>query len=226
MPAPPTGIVADRLEQLRRRIASAGGDPSAVRIVAVTKGFDISAVRVAIKLGLTEIGENYPGELLSKAGDLLSEGDEVPGVTWNMIGRIQRRTIRSLAPVVGCWQTVSRAEEIRSLSASAGGAEVFIQVETTGLPGRNGSDPEEVAGLVAAAREAGLVTRGLMTIGPPGAALDSAPGFELVASLARDLGLGEVSMGMTEDLEIAVRSGSTMLRVGRALFGPRAEAAT
>ncbi len=214
--APTVGVVADRLGQLTERIASAGGDPSVIRIVAVTKGFDSSAVRVAAELGLTDLGENYADELLSKAGDA------APGVIWHMIGTIQRRTIKALAPVVGCWQTVSRPEEISSLAAAAPGAQVFVQVDTTGLPGRNGGDPGEVPALVGAARDAGLVTRGLMTIGPPGDPSESRPGFELVASLAGDLGLREVSMGMTEDLEVAVRCGSTMLRVGRALFGPRA----
>jgi uncharacterized pyridoxal phosphate-containing UPF0001 family protein len=217
IPAPPVAVVADRLEQLTERIAAAGGDLSVIRIVAVTKGFDSSAVRVAAELGLTDIGENYADELLSKAEERAAE------VTWHMIGTIQRRTIRALAPVVRCWQTVSRPEEIRSIAAHAAGAQVFVQVDTTGLPGRNGAAPAEIASLVAAAREAGLVTRGLMTIGPPDDPSDSERGFEIVAQLAADLGLREVSMGMTEDLETAVRSGSTMLRVGRALFGPRAE---
>jgi hypothetical protein len=166
---------------------------------------------------LEEIGENYAAELLQKAGRQVGE------VTWHMIGKIQRRTIRGLAPVVGCWQTLTRLQEVTSLSAAAPGAQVFVQVDTTGLPGRNGCDPGQVPDLVKAARDAGLVTRGLMTVGPPGDPSGSVPGFELVASLARDLGLRELSMGMTEDLETAVRSGSTMLRVGRALFGSRTE---
>ena len=218
IPAPPVDVVAERLEGLRERISSAGGDPGEIRLVAVTKGFDVTAVNAARSLGLEDIGENYADELLQKAG-------EVHGINWHMIGAIQRRTIKALAPLVACWQTLSRLEEITSLSAAAPGAQVFVQVDATGLPGRNGCDPSQVSGLVTAARDAGLVARGLMTVGPPGDPADSVPAFELVASLARDLGLRELSMGMTEDLETAVRSGSTMLRVGRALFGPRAQPA-
>jgi len=96
-----------------------------------------------------------------------------------------------------------------------------VQVATTQLPGRNGATAADTPRLVAAARDAGLVTRGLMTVGPPGPPEAAKPGFELVAALARDLGLAEVSMGMSDDIEVAVKAGSTMLRVGRALFGPR-----
>jgi uncharacterized pyridoxal phosphate-containing UPF0001 family protein len=214
-PAPPADVVAERLAQLRARLESAGRDPSEVLILAVTKGFDTSAVESAFAAGLHEIGENYPDELLSKATA------ESPPVIWHMIGTIQRRVVKSLAPVVGCWQTVTRHEEVASLARYSPGTQVFIQVDTTGLANRNGCSPSEAPALVASAREAGLVTRGLMTIGPQGPPESARAGFDLVAFLARDLGLSEVSMGMSDDLEVAAAAGTTMLRVGRGLFGPR-----
>jgi PLP dependent protein len=212
--APPAEVVASRLERLRDRLESAGRDPAEVVIVAVTKGFDESAPVVARQLGLLDIGENYPEELLEKAA---RDGS----LRWHMLGTIQRRRIRALAPVVGCWQTVSRPEEVTTLSRFAPGVGVFVQVETTGLTQRNGCSPEEAPAVVQAAAQAGLEVRGLMTIGPPGGPQAAAPGFELVAKIARDLGLSELSMGMSDDIEVAAAAGSTMLRVGRALFGER-----
>jgi uncharacterized pyridoxal phosphate-containing UPF0001 family protein len=214
---PPVEVVAGRLEALRRRIKSTGRDPAQVRIVAVTKGFDESTPAAALAVGLRDIGENYADELLAKASS-----QQAPDVTWHMLGAIQRRKTKALAPVVGCWQTLSRTEEVDSLSRHAPGAQVFVQVETTGLPGRNGCDPEAVPGLVSAALRAGLHVRGLMTVGPPDDPDGAKRSFELVASLAADLGLDELSMGMSDDLDIALRAGATMLRVGRGLFGPRA----
>jgi hypothetical protein len=210
-------VVAERLAELRRKVESAGRDPAGVRIVAVTKGFDETAPAAAFAVGLQDVGENYADELLEKAS--LSDA---AGVSWHMLGAIQRRKTKMLAPVVGCWQTLARNEEVESLSRHAPGAQVFVQVETTGQPGRNGCAPEEVPGLVAAARDAGLAVRGLMTVGPPGRSSAAREGFELVAALAAALGLEELSMGMSDDLEIALSAGSTMLRVGRGLFGPRA----
>jgi hypothetical protein len=95
-----------------------------------------------------------------------------------------------------------------------------VEVETTGLSGRNGCSPDDVRALVPRLRDAGLDVRGLMTVaGPRPDAADLA--FETVRSLADELGLEERSMGMTDDLEAAVRAGTTMVRIGRALFGER-----
>jgi uncharacterized pyridoxal phosphate-containing UPF0001 family protein len=209
-------VVAERLSALRRQVEDAGRDPSGVRIVAVTKGFDESAPAAAFAVGLRDIGENYADELLAKASSAAA-----PDVVWHMLGAIQRRRIKMLAQVVGCWQAVSRTEEISSLARLAPRAQVFVQVDTTGLPGRNGCGPAEAPGLVEAARSAGLTVRGLMTVGLQGPPEVVAVGFERVAALAADLALEELSMGMSDDLDVALRAGSTMLRVGRGLFGPR-----
>jgi uncharacterized pyridoxal phosphate-containing UPF0001 family protein len=215
--APPLGVVADRLADIRARIERQGRDPQSVRVVAVTKGFDASAPRAAYAAGLLDIGENYPEELLAKAREPRPEG-----AVLHMLGAIQRRRIKSLAPVVGCWQTVSREVEISAIAEHSPGASVFIQIDTSGAAGRNGCTPEVAPQIASAAREHGLDLRGLMTIGPLGPPSEARPGFELVASLGSELGVGELSMGMSDDIEVAVTAGSTMVRVGRALFGPRA----
>jgi uncharacterized pyridoxal phosphate-containing UPF0001 family protein len=199
-----------------------------VRIVAVTKGFTSSAVVAARGAGLVDIGENYADEFLAKVAALSESdaarsesGDTAPATRWHYLGAVQRRRVRTLAPVVSCWQTLSRVSEGETIARHAPGAAVLVEVETTALPGRNGCPPSEVPTLVASLREAGLDVRGLMTVGPPGPPEGSRGTFRLTAQLAHDLGLPEVSMGMTDDLEVALSEGSTMVRVGRALFGER-----
>jgi hypothetical protein len=223
----PADVVAARVTALRGRIEGAGRDPSGVRVVAVTKGFAAGAVAAARAAGLYDIGENYADELVAKVRDMASasggasDADESPPTRWHYLGAIQRRRVRMLAPLVSCWQTVCRLSEGEAIAARAPGAAVFVELETTGIPGRNGCAPAEAPALVTSLREAGLDVRGLMTVGPAGPAENSRPAFRVTAELARELGLAEVSMGMTDDLEVALSEGSTMLRVGRALFGER-----
>jgi len=217
---PPVDVVAARLAALRSRIADAGHDPAAVRVVAVTKGFPFAAVEAALAVGLCDIGENYAAELVDKAA-AVAPGDVAGAVQWHYLGAVQRRRVRALAPVVAWWQTVCRPSEGEEIARRAPGATVLVEVDATGIPGRNGVAPGAVAPVVARLREQGLDVRGLMVVGPPGGPEAARPAFRTTARLAGDLGLPEVSMGMTDDLEVAVEEGSTMVRVGRALFGER-----
>lgn len=115
---------------------------------------------------------------------------------------------------------VARAKELVKLAALAQPPELDVQIDFTGASGRNGARPEDVAALVEQARGLGLVVRGLMVVAPlgPDQARDA---FARTAALADELGLIERSMGMSDDLEIACALGSTEVRIGRALFGPR-----
>ncbi len=225
--------VARHLAAVRERIAGAGGDADRVRVVAVTKGFGPDAARAAWGAGLRDLGENYAGELLAKAEALAGAGPGETGagppagvatpVVWHFLGAVQRNKVAHLAPVVGLWQSVARVAEGDRIARFAPGARVLVQVEATGLPGRNGCAVPEVAGLVARLHDQGLEVRGLMTVAAPGTeAARSA--FATVARLADQLGLEERSMGMSDDLEEAVAAGSTMVRIGRALFGARPQA--
>lgn len=207
----------ERLAVVRRRIEMASGDPGSVRIVAVTKGFGSDAVEAALAAGLTDIGENYAEELLTKA---VAE----PAAHWHFLGAVQRNKVAHLAPLVSCWQSVDREEEGRAIARHHPGATVLVQVDVAGLPGRGGCPPEQVPELVAALRDQDLAVRGLMAVGPPGAPEEARPGFALVSNLADRLDLPVRSMGMSDDLEVALAEGSTMVRLGRALFGPRAPA--
>ncbi|MHB8330551.1 MAG: YggS family pyridoxal phosphate enzyme [Acidimicrobiales bacterium] len=218
-PAPPTEVVARRLEALYRRIEVAGGDPAAIAVVAVTKGFDSTAVDAAVALGVIDVGENYAAELLAKA--LQRPLQDTGTVLWHYLGVVQRRKVRDLAPVVACWQSVCRLVEGEAIVRHAPGAAVLVEVDLSGVPGRNGVAPDGVGDLVASLSALGLDVQGLMAVGPTGPPERARAGFRWLARRAGDLGLATVSMGMSDDLEVAVAEGATMVRVGRALFGPR-----
>ena len=173
-----------------------------MRVIAVTKGFGPEAVRAARDAGLTDLGENYAAELVRKAerGQADEGAPTGGGVVWHFLGAIQRNKVAQLAPLVGLWQSVARAAEGERIARFAPGARVLVQVETTGLAGRNGCPPEAAGDLVAQLRDLGLEVRGLMTVAAPGepAAREA---FATLGRLADRLGLEERSMGMTDDLE-------------------------
>jgi PLP dependent protein len=213
----------ERLATVRDRIERASPDPRSVRLVAVTKGFGADAVRLALGAGVTEVGENYASELLAKANEIDRDGLAVGAGApwWHFLGAVQRNKVARLAPLVTCWQSVSRVEEGRAIAGRRPGATVLVQVDIAGLPGRGGCEPGRAPELVAALADEPLDVAGLMAVGVPGPPDASRPGFHLVSSLADRLELPVRSMGMTDDLEVALSEGSTMVRVGRALFGDR-----
>lgn len=212
--------VAARLSVVRRRIESAGGDPASVRVVAVTKGFGPAAVAAAVHAGLLDVGENYAQELVSKASavpPLLPQG---ASVRWHFLGAVQRNKVRSLAPLVDCWEGVTRVVEGEEIARRRPKAEVLVEVDVSGVAGRNGCPPLSAAGLVRSLVGLGLDVQGLMTVAPVDPEM-ARSGFRTVRELADSLGLPVRSMGMSDDLELAVAEGSTTVRVGRALFGDR-----
>lgn len=210
------------LADARRRIESAGGDPDAVRIIAVTKGFGPDAVHAAMAAGIEDVGENYAQELLAKASELESSGPEgASGIRWHFLGTVQRNKVRALAPIVSCWQSLARAVEGEAIARHRPGATVFVEVDVTGTATRNGCAPGDVPGLVTQLRRYDLDVRGLMTVAPAGGGSASREAFRTCRELADRLDLQERSMGMSDDLELAVAEGSTMVRLGRALFGAR-----
>jgi pyridoxal phosphate enzyme (YggS family) len=207
-------VVAQRVAATRARIDTLAPGRS-VRIVAVTKGFGRDAVEAAVGAGVTAIGENYAQELIAKAG--AGAGGDL--VRWHFIGRLQRNKVAQLAPFVGVWQTVDRAAAADAIARHSPGATALIEVNLVGDPARSGCSWADAEAVVEDARRAGLTVVGLMGVGPYGPPV---PGlFARLADLAARLGLAEVSMGMTGDYELAVTEGSTMVRLGTALFGPR-----
>lgn len=187
-----------------------------MRVIGVTKGFGPEEVHAARRAGLTDLGENYAAELVAKAA-ADSDDDEV---VWHFLGAVQRNKVAQIAPLVGVWQSVARESEGARIARFAPAVRVLVQVETAGVPGRNGCPPAAAGELVSRLGDLGLQVRGLMTVAAPGQGT-AKESFELLARLADRLGLEERSMGMSDDLEAAVAAGSTMVRIGRALFGAR-----
>jgi pyridoxal phosphate enzyme (YggS family) len=204
-------LVAERLDGVRARIAAAGGDPDTVTVVAMTKGFGPEAVEAAAAAGVADFGENLVDELLAKRD---------AAHRWHFLGRIQRRDVRR-ATGVALWQSVDRMAAGEEIAKRWPGAAVLVQVNTTGEPQKQGCAPEDAPALVDGVRRLGLDAQGLMTIGPAGPAEGAREAFAVLAATGRSLHLRQLSMGMTDDLEVAVQEGATMVRVGRALFGPR-----
>ncbi len=184
-------------------------------MVAVTKGFGPEAVRAAHEAGLVHLGENYAHELVRKA-----TGPRGSQACWHFLGALQRNKIRRLAPFVHRYEALGRLVEGEALARHHPGASVLVELEASGRPGRPGRPAAEVPPLVRQLRHLDLEVAGLMTVAPPEPA-GARRAFRLLASLADELGLPERSMGMSDDLELAVEAGATTVRVGRALFGPR-----
>lgn len=210
--------MAARVAQVRERIADAGGDPAAVRLVAVTKGQPVEALQAALAAGVTDLGESYPQELVAKAEAL---EDAEPRVRWHCIGRLQSNKVRQVAPVVHLWQSVDRLSLAAEVARRAPGADVLVQVNVSGADQQGGCAPERVTSVVEGCQDLGLDVRGLMAIGANGPAEAARPGFRRLRELADRLDLVERSMGMSGDLEVAVQEGATIVRVGSSLFGPR-----
>ncbi|HET6662936.1 MAG TPA: YggS family pyridoxal phosphate-dependent enzyme [Acidimicrobiales bacterium] len=215
----------ERVAAVRGRIARAGGDPEAIRLVAVTTGFDAGVVRSALDAGLDDIGESYVQELVRKATELGESGANGRGPRWHFVGRLQRNKVRKAAPYVSLWHSVDRLALGAEIARFAPGAAVLAQVNASREESKGGCEPSMAPALVDGLVDLGLDVRGLMTIAPAGPAETARPAFRAVRDLARRLGLGELSMGMSDDLEVAVQEGATMVRVGRDLFGPRPDTA-
>lgn len=210
--------IAERWNDLADRLRACGG--SEVEVVAVTKGFDSTVVEAAIDVGCRAIGENYAAECRAKLGELADRGVGPPRV--HFIGQLQTNKVRMVAGLIDLYESVDRERLIDEIARRQPGAAVLIQVNSTGEPTKGGCDPAEVPGLLEHARTAGLVVRGLMTVGPTsGDAAVTRSAFGRVRELVDRHGLEVCSMGMSDDLEIAVESGSTEIRVGTALFGAR-----
>ena len=220
--------VAATLDAVHRRIAAAGGDPARIRVVGVTKGFGPDAVAAAVAAGIGDLGENYAQELLSKVAAVA--GAAVPAgaapVAWHFLGPVQRNKVGALAPHVALWHGVERVSAGRAIARARPGARVLVQVNVTGEATKHGCPPDAAPGLVTQLGGLGLEVAGLMAVGPAGPPEVARPGYRQLAELASRLGLAELSMGMSDDLEVAVQEGATMVRIGRSLFGPRPQPAS
>jgi pyridoxal phosphate enzyme (YggS family) len=210
--------VPERLEQLRRRVDAVERSwTHPVSVLAVTKGFGPVAIEQAVDAGCSAIGENYAQELLDKHVVIERLRPEV-----HLIGRLQRNKVRLVAGLVDVWASLDRVSVVDEVARRAPGSRVLIQVDTTGDPAKGGCSVAEASMLVERADALGLSVEGLMTVGPTvGDAESARAGFRTVRRLVDRLGLRVCSMGMSGDLVVAIQEGSSEVRVGTALFGPR-----
>lgn len=209
--------VRERLASVRERMEQVGIDPTTVTVVAVTKGFGPDAVRAAFDAGVCDVGENYAQELVAKAPDVPT------AVRWHFLGAPQRNKIPALVPLVSLWQGIDRPQVVDALALRSPGAAILVEVDMTGAAGRHGCRPGDASTLVERARAAGLDVKGLMTVAGGGDREGARRSFSQLAAMGQELGLAQLSMGMSDDFDLAVAGGATMVRLGRALFGPRPE---
>ena len=228
------GGIAERLASTRARIVaaatSAGRDPSSVRLVAVSKTFPIEAIREAYAAGQRDFGENKVQEALEK----MASSADLP-IRWHLLGHLQTNKARKAAASFAAIHSVDSVELLRKVDAAAADAgrtpELLIQVDLGGEATKFGATSADVPRILEAAAgcKAAQVV-GLMTLPPvPEVPEDARPWFRKLRDF-RDQWLAagvpapmllELSMGMSADFEVAIQEGSTMVRVGTAIFGSR-----
>ncbi|HEY4438947.1 MAG TPA: YggS family pyridoxal phosphate-dependent enzyme [Candidatus Elarobacter sp.] len=214
-----TGAVAERVAALRERVDevahAAGREAGSVAILAVTKTHPRDVVIGALDAGLHDVGENYVQEARQKYVDL-------PPCTRHFIGHVQTNKAKAIVNLFDVVQSVDRLDAGLALAKAARDAgrplRVLVQVNVSPSE-RFGAAPAAAPELAARLREAGLAVDGVMAIGPLEGDVDAA--FDLARGVYEKVGGSTLSLGMSGDWERAVRHGSTMVRLGTAIFGPR-----
>lgn len=215
------GNLARVQERIRRAAARAGRAPEEVLLVGVSKFVDPERIRAAVAAGLPALGENRVQEAKGKIEVL---GRPVP---WHFVGRLQTNKARDALLLFDLIQSVDRpelAQELHRRSVAAGRVvDVLVQVNLAGEATKGGFTPAELKRVLEAlAGLPGLRLQGLMTIPPPVTDAEQSRGwFRQLAELRDEAGLEHLSMGMSDDFEIAVEEGATIVRIGTAIFGPR-----
>ena len=210
--------IAENLAAVEKRIAGAcaraGRKRGEVTLVAVSKTFPAERVTEAIAAGATNIGENRVQEARDKKPEVRGNA------RWHLIGHLQSNKAKDAAKIFDVIETVDSVELAQKIArASASPRDVLIEVNLGEEAQKNGMAPPDVEAVVRQVRGvSGVRLVGLMAIPPVG---DSRPHFRRLRELRDHLGLEHLSMGMSEDFEIAIEEGSTMVRIGRAIFGPR-----
>mgnify|MGYP001182284596 CR=1 FL=1 len=219
------GAVAAALAEIRARIdaaaRAAGRDPGSVALVGVSKMQPLHRIEAALAAGLRLFGENRVQEAAGRWPELRARW---PGVALHLIGPLQTNKVRQAVALFDVIESVDRPRLARMLAEemarSGRSLDCFVQVNTGAEPQKAGVLPEEADAFIEACRrDYGLNVTGLMCIPP--AEEEPSPHFAFLREIARRHGLPHLSMGMSEDFELAVRFGATHVRVGTALFGAR-----
>ena len=216
-----TDALADIKSRLDKAARAANRDPATVNLIAVSKTFDAEHILPVLEAGQRMFGENRVQEAKAKWPELR---ERYPDIELHLIGPLQSNKTREAVALFDAIHTVDRPKIARAIAEEQARQgkrlKLFVEVNTGEEPQKAGLLPKEAAAFVAHCRdELGLEIAGLMCIPP----VDEEPAvhFAFLAKLARDVGLSELSMGMSSDFETAAGFGATHVRVGSAIFGAR-----
>ncbi len=210
--------VAERMAAAARRV---GRSPDEVTLVVITKGRDVERIRELYDLGIRDFGENRAQELVAKVDRL------PPDIRWHFVGPLQTNKVRFVRPNVHLLHSMDRIKLARFWTRNPSGPPppALLQVNIGNEPQKQGVAPDATEGAIGSFLSQGVELRGLMAMAPRvQEASQARPYFTRLRKLAESLsvrypGMEELSMGMTEDYEVAIEEGATMVRVGRAIFG-------
>jgi len=203
--------ISSNLERVRERIAGAGRDPADVRVCAAIKYVPVDDLGALAEAGLEIVGENRAQDLAEKQERLGRDAF----AEWHFIGALQSRKVRDVAPRVSLIHSVASDSALAQL-AKHPAPEVLVQVNVAGEEGKVGIAPGELGDFIA---RCPVPVSGLMTMPPfTERPEDSRPHFVALAELAAEHGLRELSMGTTQDFEVAAEEGATIVRLGTVLY--------
>lgn len=205
-------------ERIKNAAVRANRSPDDVKLIAVTKTFDVPVIEEAISLGVRSIGETRVQEAKKKLEKIGRR------VEWHMIGHLQSNKVKDAVRIFDWIHSVDRMKIARKISERSlqfgKRMPVLVQVNLSGKT--HGIPPEETLSFVEEIKEfEGIRVEGLMTIAPLVEPEKTRPYFKRLRELAKAAGLEELSMGMSNDFEVAVEEGATMVRIGTAIFGRR-----
>lgn len=203
--------VRTNLERVRERISSAGGDPERIEILAAVKYLPAEELAALAEGGIRVVGENRAQELVAKVTD------GPPDLTWDFIGHLQSRKVRDVLPLVRYIHSVASESVLEQLGRhGTDSTRVLIEVNVAGETGKSGIAPEALPGYL---ERCPVPVVGLMTMPPlAGRPEDSRPHFAALRELADAHGLKQLSMGTSQDYEVAVQEGATIVRLGNSLY--------
>ncbi|HBT20095.1 MAG TPA: YggS family pyridoxal phosphate-dependent enzyme [Peptococcaceae bacterium] len=218
------------LERIKNAALKAGRDPSGIKLVAVSKGIDVDRIKMALEAGVKCLGENRVQEFIDKY-EVIGED-----VEWHFIGHLQRNKVKYIIGKMALIHSLDRLSLAEELNKRAGRksikVDVLVQVNVSGEETKHGVSLEKAIPFVTTVAEKypNINIKGLMTIAPIADDPEKVrPYFRKLRLLSQSIEERKIpgvkmewlSMGMTDDFEVAVEEGANMVRIGRAIFGPR-----
>ena len=223
--------IETRLTEVKNKISetakACGRNPDDIKLIAVTKTYPTSAMNEAIRLGVTDVGENKPQEVRDKFDDVLP-------VKWHLIGHLQTNKVKYVIDrccMIHSVDSIKLMQEIERLAkAHNRHIDILIQVNISGEDTKSGISPDELDELLSYSGQLEFThVKGLMTIAPKGDSEEVSVHFKNMKELFdktsekdyKNVSMEELSMGMSGDFQTAIKYGATMVRIGSLIFGPR-----